>query len=74
MTDLIMEQQRSNKQILLNYAGLAFQFLAAIGLATYAGGWADKWIKINFPLFIWLLPLIVIIGLIIKAMKDTSKK
>jgi len=69
-----MAQQRSNKQILLSYAGLATEFLVAIGLATYAGWWADKWIKISFPLFIWLLPLIVIIGLIIKAVKDTSKK
>ena len=59
---------------MLSYAGLAFQFLAAIGLATYAGSWADKWIKTTFPLFIWLLPLIVIIGLIVKAVKDTSKK
>lgn len=69
-----MQDQKSNKQLLLNYAGLAFQFLVAIGIATYAGSWVDKWIKMSFPLFIWLLPLIVIISMIIKAVKDTSKK
>jgi len=69
-----MEEKRSNKQILLSSANLAFQLLVSIGLATYAGWWIDKWIKMDFPLFIWLLPLVVIIGMIIKAVKDTSKK
>lgn len=69
-----MEKGKSNKALLLSYAGLAFQLLAGIGLATYAGSWVDKWIKSNFPLFVWLLPLIVIIGMIVKVIKDTSKK
>ena len=69
-----MQEQKSNKQLLLTYAGLAFQLLASAGLATYAGFWLDKWIKMNFPLFIWVLPLVVIIAMIIKAVKDTSKK
>ena len=56
------------------YAGLAFQMLAAIGIALYAGITLDKWIKSSVPVFLWLLPLIVIIGMIIKAIKDTSKK
>lgn len=69
-----MQAPKSNKQLLFTYAGLAFQLLVSAGLATYAGWWLDKWIKLNFPLFTWLLPLIVIIGMIIKAIKDTSKK
>lgn len=69
-----MEKGKSNKALLLSYAGFAFQLMAALGLATYAGWWIDKWIKWNFYLFIWLLPLIVIIGMIVKVIKDTSKK
>ena len=69
-----MEKGKDNKALLISYAGFAFQMLAAIGLATYAGSWIDKWIKTGFPLFVWLLPLIVIIGMIVKAVKDTSKK
>ena len=67
-------KQKSNKQILLEYSGLAFQLLAVIGIAVYAGLYLDKWIKIKFPLFLWLLPLIAIIGTIIKVIKDTSNK
>lgn len=69
-----MDKQKSNNKLLLQYSGLAFQLLAAIGLAVYAGIYLDGWIKINFPLFIWLLPLTVITGMIIKVIKDTSKK
>ncbi|HEY6978671.1 MAG TPA: AtpZ/AtpI family protein [Chitinophagaceae bacterium] len=54
-------KQKSNKQIFLEYSGLAFQLLAVIGISIYAGLYLDKWIKIKFPLFLWLLPLIAII-------------
>ena len=67
-------KQKSNKQLLLQYSGLAFQLLAAIGLAVYAGYYLDKWIKTKFPIFLWILPLTVIITMIAKAIKDTSKK
>ena len=68
------KKPKTNKQFLLEYAGLSFQMLAMIGLAVYAGYWFDKWIKIEFRLFVWLLPLITIVGMIIKIIKDTSKK
>lgn len=68
------KKPKSNKALLLQYSGFAFQLLAAIGLAVYTGNYFDKWIKTKFPLFIWLLPLTIIIAMIIKAIKDTSKK
>jgi len=68
------KKPKSNKQFLLEYVGLSFQMLSMIGLALYGGYYFDKWIKTGFPLFIWLLPLIVIIGMIVKVIKDTSKK
>ncbi|HXL57830.1 MAG TPA: AtpZ/AtpI family protein [Chitinophagaceae bacterium] len=67
-------KQKSNKQLLLEYSSLAFQLLVIIGIAIYAGLYLDKWIKIKIPLFLWLLPLIAIVGMIIKVIKDTSKK
>jgi len=58
----------------MQYAGLAFQMMAGLGLAVYIGYEADKWIKWRIPVFIWLLPLVTIIAMLIKAVKDTSKK
>ncbi len=67
-------KQPSNNNLLYQYMGFTFQLLAGIGLAVYAGFWADKWIKPGIPVFIWLLPLLVIIAAIVKAVKDTSGK
>jgi len=63
----------SNKELLLKYAGFAAQLTAALGVAVYAGYWVDKKTAIKFPLCIWLLPLLVIIAMIVKAIKDTSE-
>ena len=67
------KRQQANKQ-LMKYAGMGFQFLVSIGLALYVGIKADEWTKISFPLLAWLLPLLIIIGLIIKLVIETGKK
>jgi hypothetical protein len=61
------------KNLLLRYSGMAAQFLVAIGLMVYAGLKVDNYLGVSFPVFVWLLPLMVITGLIIKALRDTSK-
>lgn len=64
----------SNRNLLLQYAGLAFQLIAMLALMVYVGYWMDKKTQIPFPLFVWLLPIIAIIAMMIKVIKDTSKK
>jgi F0F1-type ATP synthase assembly protein I len=59
---------------LAQYAGLAAQMAAALGLGAYLGIWIDKWAAFTIPLFIWLLPLLILIVILIKVVKDTSKK
>jgi len=61
----------SNKD-LLRYAGLGTQLLVAIGLALWAGIKLDKWIHTS-PLFTVALPLLILIGIFIKIIKDTGK-
>jgi F0F1-type ATP synthase assembly protein I len=68
------KQPSNNRNLLLQYAGFAFEVIAGIGVAVYAGLKLDSWLKTKHPLLIWLLPLIVIIALIVKAIKDTSTK
>jgi F0F1-type ATP synthase assembly protein I len=64
---------KSNKEILLQYAGLATQLFITLGVSAYLGLWLDKHFLHAMPIFVWILPLIVLIGLIIKVIKDTSK-
>jgi len=67
------EKKPQNNNLLYQYAGFAFQLLAGLGIAVFIGIKLDGWIKPGIPVFVWLLPLLVIIVTIIKAVKDTSK-
>ena len=69
-----MQKQTNPGNDLLRYAGLGGQILVALGIAVFAGYKIDKWLKIPFPLLVWLLPLLVVSMMIYKLIKDTSKK
>ena len=73
MTD-INSKNTSNKNLLIQYASMGAQLLAGLIIAVFLGKWIDEKAKFTFPVFIWLFPLLVIIGMILKAVKDTSKK
>ena len=63
-----------NQNSFLGYASVATQFLVAFAFAAFGG----KWLDLNFfsqtPIFIWILPLLVGIGMIVKVIKDTDSK
>jgi hypothetical protein len=65
--------KNSNNRILLRYAGMGAQILASLGLAVFIGLKLDGWMHTPFPILVWVLPLLIIIGMIIKTIKDTSK-
>ncbi len=69
-----MNRQKNDNRLLYQYAGMAFQMLAAIGFGVFGGIQADKWINTPVPIFLWVLPLLIVIAMIVKAVKDTSKK
>jgi hypothetical protein len=66
-------RKESNKQ-LMKYAGMGMQFLVSIGLGVFLGLKTDEWLHFSFPLLVWLLPLLMIIGITIKIIKDTTQK
>jgi len=55
------------------YAGLATQFLVSMGIGVFIGLKLDHWMGTRFPIFVWILPLIIMAGIIIKLLRDTSK-
>lgn len=59
---------------LLKYAGLGSQILVSLGIAVFAGYKLDQWMKLSFPLLVWLLPLIVLCGIMYRMIKETSTK
>jgi F0F1-type ATP synthase assembly protein I len=69
-----LTDNNEGKKLLQRYAGLATQFLVSIGLGVFIGLKADKWFHLSFPLLVWLLPLLIIVGLLFNILKETSKK
>ena len=69
-----MKTKKETNRELMEYAGMGMQFLVSIALGIFIGLKADEWLNFSFPLLVWVLPLLIIIGLIIKIVKDTSKK
>jgi len=68
----VMEKESNSS--LMQYAGLATQLLVSLGLAVWIGNGVDKKINFTIPIFIWLLPLLVLIAILVKVVKDTSSK
>jgi len=58
----------------MRYAGLGTQILVSLGIAVFAGYKIDSWLGISLPLLVWLLPLIVLVAMMYKLIKETSKK
>jgi Mn2+/Fe2+ NRAMP family transporter len=69
-------QQRpsnNNTRDLLRYASMGTQIFVALGIAVFVGLKADKWLKISAPLLVLILPVLVLVGIIYKIVKETSK-
>lgn len=65
---------QDSKRLLLQYAALSTQIIALLGILVAAGWWLDKKLQFNFPLLVIVLPLLGLIALLYKIIKDTSKK
>jgi hypothetical protein len=65
-------KQNNNRDLLIKYGGLAMQWLLILLLTVFGGKKADQWLKFKKPVFTWLLPVMAIIGLLYKVIKDTK--
>lgn len=72
MTD-INKPKKSSAQ-LWQYAGIGGQLLVSLGIGVFLGLKADEWVKFKIPLFVWLLPLLILIAMIVRLLKDTSNR
>ncbi|MCA0396230.1 MAG: AtpZ/AtpI family protein [Bacteroidetes bacterium] len=56
------------------WVGLGAQFAGAIGFGLWLGNWLDGRMSKSTPLFIWLLPLLLIAVLLYQLIKATAKR
>jgi len=57
----------------MRWLGLGAQFAGAIGIGLWAGNWLDGRMHRVTPLFIWLLPLLLIAVILYQLVKATAK-
>lgn len=60
-----------SKNILRRYAALGTEMLVSIGIAVFIGLKADQWLH-TLPLFSCALPLLVLIGIFYKLIRETG--
>lgn len=65
---------KNNNRDLLKYAGLATQLFLALGLSVFIGIKLDEWLKLSFPVLVWVLPLLILVSLLYKLINETNKK
>jgi hypothetical protein len=68
-----MNKDRRNGSI-FQYAGMASQWIIVLVVTVYLGKWLDEKWAFKKAFLIWLLPLLSLTGLMIKLIRDTSKK
>ncbi|HEY1872728.1 MAG TPA: AtpZ/AtpI family protein [Chitinophagaceae bacterium] len=68
------QPNKNNLNDLFRYASMGTQIFVGLGLAVFIGLKADKWLKISAPLLVIILPVIVLVGIIYKIVKETSKQ
>ncbi|TDX01025.1 AtpZ/AtpI family protein [Dinghuibacter silviterrae] len=63
---------KQNNKSLLQYAGLATQLFVALGLGVYIGIKVDHWAHWKTPIATWLLPLLILVGILVRLVRDTG--
>ncbi|HEX7845901.1 MAG TPA: AtpZ/AtpI family protein [Chitinophagaceae bacterium] len=63
----------NNNRDLVRYASLGTQILAGLGIAVFIGLKADGWLH-TMPLFSCVLPLLVLVGIFYRLIRETSNK
>ncbi|WP_298716279.1 AtpZ/AtpI family protein [uncultured Chitinophaga sp.] len=67
------KQKQKPSNLLLRYAGLAFQMMAGIGVALWLGYLLDQKVDMGFPLFMIIFSLLALALLLWQIVKDTSR-
>jgi hypothetical protein len=69
-----MIENKNNNQQLWQYASIGRQILISLGIGVFLGLKIDEWFKFKFPLLVWILPLLILIAMIARLIKETNKR
>ena len=69
-----MNGKEKGNHLLYKYIGLTSQIMIALLIGVFIGWKTDSWLSFSIPLFVVVLPLLIIVAIIWQIIKDTSKK
>jgi hypothetical protein len=55
------------------YAGLASQWAVGLSITLFGGKRLDRYFNFQSPMLTWILPLIFIVGMLIKIILETNQ-
>jgi len=67
------QPKKSSSNVALRYAGLAFQMMAGLGLAVFAGYKLDQRTGWSFPVFMIIFSLLALTLILWQIIKDTRR-
>ncbi len=67
-------KKEKGKRLLYKYIGLTGQILVALFIGVFVGWKTDQWLNFSVPVFVLVLPLLIIVAIIWQIINDTSKK
>lgn len=67
-------KRKEDNRFLWKFASLGSQILIGIGLCLYIGSRTDQWLHIATPMCVWIFPLLFILAVIVKTIKETNIK
>ena len=65
---------KGQSQAWMRYLSYGIQLMATIGLGLFMGYYADKYLDTSIPLLIWILPTLFLVFMLIKLVREFSKK
>ncbi|MBW8685168.1 AtpZ/AtpI family protein [Chitinophaga rhizophila] len=66
-------KKKPDNRLIFRYTGLAFQMMATLGIAVFAGYKIDQRTGWSFPFFLIILSLIALAVILRQIIKDTSR-
>lgn len=69
-----MKGSGKENNLLYKYIGLTTQIMTALLVGVFVGWKTDKWLSFSIPVFVVVLPLLIIVAIIWQIIKDTSNK
>jgi F0F1-type ATP synthase assembly protein I len=70
----VPQQDNKNNNQLMQYTSLATQLAIGLLIAVWLGKKLDARLQFAKPVFIWIFPLVVIIAMMYKLIRDTINK